>query len=178
MLPRHLLWLSLSGLDSRLLPGARHRLDLLFLLLGVVPLQPLPPLARLAELELVEILIMSAEMEVMGISVPLSAPAAALLAFLGMAETAEASVQQRGGAAILAAVAPALLAQVGRASSIFQQASFLPHLLILLRLEMVVPAALLRLLTVAAVLQPQEALDRVFPAVGLHLTVLQVPTAS
>jgi hypothetical protein len=78
---------------------------------------------------------------------------------------------------MLAVVVVVLVAQVGRASSIFQQVSFLPHLLILLRLEMVAPAALLRLLTVAAVLQPQEALDRVFPAVGLHTTVLLAPTA-
>jgi hypothetical protein len=101
--------------------------------------------------------------------------AAALLAFLGMAETAEIAVQQ-AQPAILEAEAGLLAGQLDRAYSAFQQ-PFLVHLLILLRLELVAPP-LVRLVTAAELQEPQEALDRVYPAVGLQTVVLQAVAVS
>jgi hypothetical protein len=65
---------------------------------------------------------------------------------------------------------------VERAYSVFQQ-PFLVHFLILLRLELVAPPVP-RLLTAEALLEAHQALDRVYPAVGLQATILQAVAAS
>jgi hypothetical protein len=148
-------------------------LDLLFQLLAGLALQRL--VGALEVPELVGILIILVEPEVLGMLVLTTAEAAALLAFLGMAETAEIAVQQ-AQPAILEAEAGLLAGQLDRAYSAFQQ-PFLVHLLILLRLELVA-TPLVRLVTAAELQEAQEALDRVYPAVGLQTLVLQAVAVS
>jgi hypothetical protein len=150
-------------------------LDLLFRLQVGLELWPLHLLAVLEAPELVGILIITAEPEVVGTVVLTTAVAAALLAFLGMAETAVVLEERWEEAVILEAEATAA-PQVDRAYLVFQQ-PFLVHLLILLRLDLVAPR-LVRLLTAGALLEAQEALERVYPAVGLQTALMQAGAAS
>jgi hypothetical protein len=150
-------------------------LDLLFQLLVGLELHLAQGVAALEAPELVGILITSVEPEALGMSVLTTAAAAALLAFLGMVEPADLPVPEAGGTAMLGAEAEPLPGLADSVCSGFHQ-PFLVHLLILLRLEMVVKP-LVRQVAGVVLLEIQEALDQVHPAVGLQAAVLQAATA-